>query len=1202
MADSRRTEYEIAMLVGGQVQESFLSSINTVNDSFDKMVSMASTAAKTVETDFGNSIDAVSDGLDKMASASNMAAKASETGFTNSINIANDGFDQMVSMAKTAAKVAAAAFAAVNVGQFVSDAVDTYSTFEQSMANTAATANASALQYEKMEDAAREMGKATTKTAAEAADALGYMALAGWDVDTSIAALEPVLRLSEATQMDLATCSDLVTDSMSALGLSVEELGGYLDICTMANNSANTSAEALMEAFTGCGGTARAVNADLDDTATALGILANNGKKGAEAGTALNAMLVRMTSKDTAIKAMKELGVSAYDASGNFIGLQEVLIETQGALSELNPEEQAAYMSAIAGTNYYTEMSYLLDAVGASADGAGSAWDDLAGKLEDSDGALMRMADTVTDTLGGAFARMDSAMDDAKIGFADAFSDELIDTINGLAGYIPTLTERFIRFTDKAGPKISRTFQAITKGAGEVWDMVSGAGEWVIDNFGLVEKMVAGIGGAIITYKVVSGIAGVAGGVKNLGAAIKAMTITNPWLLAVTAGASAIAGIAAAIKTAEKQAVKSNLAAHFGNIALSMEDISQVAEYISMSGNLSRVQQSLEAFGELQGIQDSMQDSLDAVNKMNWKVSIGMELTEDDRESYIAETQSYVSQVLAYIQQEQYAASLNLGTFAEGDLERQNIVDKLNAFYADKYVELEDLGTKLNKAVSDAFLDGFLDPDEAKEIAELQASMARIQEAMATSDFDAKLKVMELQNSGADLDAESFQALQEELAAQVETAAADYEESLTLRIAQAKVMLDDGAMNQPEYDEAVQSFWEDYLANMADLEAKSLNFQTETIMQAYSSELGPAVEGYLQNMQDVMEKYSGEDMLWQWEEKQGAMWLSMLDDLSDTGLDKTTRKAIEDLLASMQPSIEQVEGLKQKFAEMGVDLPEAFMETITNVEMLNAMAGDGESMFFILGQQMSESEYYADILTMLDEKGGYIPETLAGGIEAGMPETIEPAIDRMYEYSQEYLDEVFSKGLEASVDIRLNAGTGGSMLDTILNGAGKVYKTGSSAQNSDISGYADRGTYKSPHMALAVETDSPGHADGGIFDTPHMAWFAEAGPEAVIPLDGSSNAISLWEKAGQLLGVMDGGITRSRGEELYSGLSGSRSISSNTAMETTDARQYIYSPTIHVEGSTAREGVMEGLGFSFEQFCEYCERLEAERDRVSMIR
>ena len=250
MASSKKTEYEIAIQVGGKVAASF-----------------------------GNSVQNV-----------------------------NSGFDSMTNMAKSAAKMIAGAFAAVKVGQFVTDAVEVYSEFEQSMANTAATANATKAEYEQLEAAAREMGKATTKTAAEASDALGYMMLAGWSVNDAISGLEPVLRLSEATQMDLATCSDLVTDSMSALGLSVDDLTGYLDICTMANNKANTSAEALMEAFIGCGGTARTAGTSLNDTATALGILANNGTKGAEAGTALNSMLVRMTSKDVAINAMKDLG------------------------------------------------------------------------------------------------------------------------------------------------------------------------------------------------------------------------------------------------------------------------------------------------------------------------------------------------------------------------------------------------------------------------------------------------------------------------------------------------------------------------------------------------------------------------------------------------------------------------------------------------------------------------------------------------------------------------------------------------------------------------------------------------------------------------------------------------------------------------------------------------------------------------------
>ena len=743
MASSKKTEYEIAIQVGGKVAASF-----------------------------GNSVQNV-----------------------------NSGFDSMTNMAKSAAKMIAGAFAAVKVGQFVTDAVEVYSEFEQSMANTAATANATRAEYEQLEAAAREMGKATTKTAAEASDALGYMMLAGWNVNDAISGLEPVLRLSEATQMDLATCSDLVTDSMSALGLSVDDLTGYLDICTMANNKANTSAEALMEAFIGCGGTARTAGASLNDTATALGILANNGTKGAEAGTALNSMLVRMTSKDVAINAMKKLGVAVFDDAGEFRGLQVVLSETQKALSNLTAEEQASYMSKIAGTNYYTEMSYLLDAVSEKADGTATAWDSLSASLDDSDGALMNMANTVTDTLQGAFARLDSAADDAKISLADAFSDDLKGMINGLAEFIPTLTQKFIDFSTKAGPKISKAFKTIQKGAGDAWKVISNIGGWILDNFDAVQVAIVGIGSAIAAYKVINGIIGMVNAFKSM-----SLVLTNPWLLVLVGVAAAIVGIATAIKTAEKQAAKSNLAEHFGDIALSMEEISEAADYLIRTEGLTKVEESLAAFGELDGIADSMQDSINAINKMNWKVSIGMELSADEQDSYKAEIENYIAQAQAYVEQERYALDIGFSAMSDLDPDESNAVDKIRQFYENKQGELSELGVKLSDAVTEAFADGFLDIDEANKIAELQAQRANIEKALATSDFDAQLKVMELQYSGAELDAESFQALQEELAAQTEAAAASFEESLQKNLAAAKVTFDGGGMNLEEYNTAVNAF------------------------------------------------------------------------------------------------------------------------------------------------------------------------------------------------------------------------------------------------------------------------------------------------------------------------------------------------------------------------------------------------------------
>ena len=367
-----------------------------------------------------------------------------QSSLTKSVSGVNNKLDSIGKAAKTAAKIATAAFAAVKIGDFVKDAVDTYSEFNQAMAETAGIAGATEDEYKQLQAAAQEMGKRTTKTATEAAQALGYMSLAGWNVNDSISALEPVLRLSEATSMDLATCSDLVTDSMSALGLGVDDLTNYLNVAVQANNKSNTTAQALMEAMIGCGGAAKSAGMDYKQTAAALGILANNGIKGAQAGTALNSMLVRMTTKDVAQKAFKELGVSIYDSSGAMRNMQDILVELNGAMSGLSQEQKNNYMAAIAGTNYYTQFGYLLEGVAEGADGAASTWTQLTEAFDNSDGALDAMADTMTDTLPGAMAIFGSAVDDAKIRLCEVFAPLAKDAIKGVADVLPSITDRAV--------------------------------------------------------------------------------------------------------------------------------------------------------------------------------------------------------------------------------------------------------------------------------------------------------------------------------------------------------------------------------------------------------------------------------------------------------------------------------------------------------------------------------------------------------------------------------------------------------------------------------------------------------------------------------------------------------------------------------------------------------------------------------------
>lgn len=393
-----------------------------------------------------------------------------ENSFKQSLGVTEDGLNKIASVAKKAAAVAAAAFAAVKVGDFISGAVDEYAEFEQAMANTSAIAGASADDYAKLSAAAREAGKATTFTASEAADALGYMALAGWNVEESTAALTPVLKLAEATQADLATTSDQVTDSMSAMGVGIDDLQGYLDVIVTTNNKANTTAADLMDAFIGCGGAARAAGMNYKETSTALGILANNGIKGSEAGTALNSMLVRISTKDVAQKAFKDLGVAVYDSSGEMRNMRDILVDLNGAMAGMTQEQKNSYMSAIAGTNYYSQFGYLLDGVKEGVDGSASAWDELAGAIDNSTGALDTMDATATGTLQGALARFQSAISDLKISMVEDFGPYAMQIIDAVALKIPDITAGFSELIQKL--PIQEFMNGVGQMTGSVLDFV----------------------------------------------------------------------------------------------------------------------------------------------------------------------------------------------------------------------------------------------------------------------------------------------------------------------------------------------------------------------------------------------------------------------------------------------------------------------------------------------------------------------------------------------------------------------------------------------------------------------------------------------------------------------------------------------------------------------------------------------------------
>lgn len=457
--------------------------------------------------------------------------------FNQSIGAAQGKMTTLGNVAAKAAQIAAAAWGAVKIGQFIGDAVNNYKDFEKAMDASAVTARASNEEYAQMEAAARAAGAATTKTATEAAEALGYMALAGWDVKKSTEGLMPILRLSEATNLDLARASDLVTDSMSALGIGeadgikgVQDMTDYLNLAVQAQRASNTSAEALMEALIGCGGAAKSIGVDMGDLSTALGVLANNGTKGAEAGTALNSMLMRMTSKDVALKAMwKDLGVSVYDDVGEFRGLEAVLGDIQKKMSTMTTQDKMATLAKVAGTNYSTEMSYLLasmastgaeaeeylraaglegDALTEALANTSSAWETLEKDIMNHSGVLDEVAKANTDNLQGAIESFKSAVSEAQLAIVKEFAPYAKDAIKGVADAIPGITAAitpmitgFIGFAlpkiQKFGEGVKTVFSAFQSGglAGGMESLGGFASELMTGAATAASSMLTNIGG-----------------------------------------------------------------------------------------------------------------------------------------------------------------------------------------------------------------------------------------------------------------------------------------------------------------------------------------------------------------------------------------------------------------------------------------------------------------------------------------------------------------------------------------------------------------------------------------------------------------------------------------------------------------------------------------------------------------------------------
>lgn len=401
--------------------------------------------------------------------------------------------------------------------------------FEYSMSEVQAISRVNQDEFEQLSNKAREMGKATSFSAADAADGLKYMAVAGWDTHKMLNGLEPILRLAEAGAMDLGRASDLVTDTMGGLNMKIEELDGYLDVIALGANKSNTSVEQLLSAFLNVGSSASRLRIPVQELSAALGILANNGTKGELAGTKLNSILTRITAQTKpAREAWEKLGVNVYDTQGKFRGLTTVLLEANNSLKKFSEEEQSSILKKAVGTDNIVDFQNLLRSTSGDLQ-------TLTADLYNSDGALQAMATTMKDNLKGRIEIMESAFEEAAITIGEA----LLPAAEKVVAKITEWCDAFAALDEDTRTTIITIGGFITIG-----------GPLLI----LIGKLVSGIGSLAKlgskTIKAFSGFSsvlkgGAAAAGENAGAVTKlaaGLLKLSPTTIAVGAALTAVAG------------------------------------------------------------------------------------------------------------------------------------------------------------------------------------------------------------------------------------------------------------------------------------------------------------------------------------------------------------------------------------------------------------------------------------------------------------------------------------------------------------------------------------------------------------------------------------------------------------------------------------------------------------------------------------
>ncbi len=391
--------------------------------------------------------------------------------------------------------------------------VKTAADFEAAMSKVEAVSGATGSEMETLTAKAREMGSKTKFSASEAAEAMNYMAMAGWKTEDMLSGIEGVMNLAAASGEDLATTSDIVTDALTAFGLTAQDSGHFADVLAAASSNANTNVSMMGETFKYCAPIAGSLGFSVEDTAEAIGLMANAGIKSTQAGTSLRTIMTNLSGEVKICgDSIGEVTIATSNADGSMRDLSDILADCRIAFAGLSESEKAAAAESLVGKNAMSGFLALMNA------GEGDI-NKLSGAIDNCDGAAQNMADTMNDNLEGQLTILKSALEELAISFGQLLIPALREVVQWLQG--------FIGFLNSLPEGVKKTIMVIALVAAALGPVLI-----------IVGKVISAIG-TIMT--IVPKVAGVINVVKGAFAALNATMIANPIVLIIAAIAALVA-------------------------------------------------------------------------------------------------------------------------------------------------------------------------------------------------------------------------------------------------------------------------------------------------------------------------------------------------------------------------------------------------------------------------------------------------------------------------------------------------------------------------------------------------------------------------------------------------------------------------------------------------------------------------------------